>query len=1074
MKKTVLLFIFLIGILLVNAQVKTYEIENQGYFKSPKITKSGTVFTNNHGSSIYLLENKSVISLVDAPGCGNFYQLSPDQIQIGFKFITAEGKQAPALLDLNTKKVTRLHKPVSLCGQVSFSGKGHVAYSIGSQLYVLHNSKTEIYQLGNYANLTPISPNGQHVVYNKENDELFVLDLKTNKEKVITPKGHPAFNPVWSPDGSLIAYSTISSDIFIYNTITETTTFVGHGESVNWSGDSKHLIYTHINRKDLTFYGSDIYKFNLSDHSAINLTKTDQINERGVSVIDQNTIMYHTYEKREIIVSTISGNKVNSTQKIHSIKPWIKIKANDFTLKSSKASCISGSIPFVNQVWDTPYKGTNYNYSSCAPSTAAMALGFYKKVAKWPTYRHNGIKRNYAAYVGNKYTINGYTFNKYSNSAQGGYGYMWGYGSPNSTMKNYIQKHGLNSTQSWNVSYSMVIDQLSSGYPYPICNYLSSSGHLTLAIGYVSGQHTIVFHDPYGNKNNGSWPNYDGTYSYYDWPGYNNGYRSLNGVAWAVTAQGEVTPSNTPELQLPGNNATTVTIPVHLEWSSPVGANAFRIQISKSPAGWNETDGFTSANTPNATVVVNASITTDSYIWSAGEAGSYEAPKSNATYYWSVRSWDSETGTSKYSEVRSFTTEIIKFEKLWVRDDLYGNMPLWFSSENNSERGLAFHGDNLYVVSRNTELSVKILHCSSGNDKGQLNIAGIAGGTYKLNDIETSWDGQILACNLTVNAAGDDFKIYKWIGEASSAQLFLTFNSSSLRLGDSFTVLGNVSQNAVIYAAAANTNKVIRWVITNGIPGTAEIITLQNISNIGTAPEVVPFGVSPSEDFMVNGNAISATQFTANGNYVGEISGGVILGYSNASQMLIIGGSRYYVAFQNNPNSNDPNSQNIRITNITNGVNNATGADVYGVSEKLGSNPNYNCTGDIAIKHSLNPEDIIIYVLSTNNGIAAYRPVALLDSKNQPTGIYTNASKGIAVYPNPVTNLLQIRLNLEANTIAQLRIIGVDGKSYESKTIIVDPNNQEITESVSHLPQGIFLVQVATEETSYTVRFIKN
>jgi hypothetical protein len=1072
MKKIVLLLIFCICYFMSNAQVKTYEIENKGYFKSPTITNQGLIFTNNHGSAIYLRNDKSVQKLIETPGCGNYYNLSSEKTLLGFKLISSDGMQQPAIIDLKSGKIKKLHKPVALCGQVSFSDKGHIAFTIGNQLIVTNGPQSNNYQLKNYANLAPISPDGNHVVYNSKNDELILFDLSTGNQTNFTPKNQPAYNPVWSPNGNLIAYSSIANDIFIYNINNNSTTLVGHGETPSWSTDSKSLIYTHINRKDMKFLGSDIYRFNISDHSATNLTNTDKINERECVWVNHETIIYHTYEQREIQIAKISNNKSQNVTTLHSIKPWIKIKAENQHVKSDKATYIQGNKPFVNQVWDTPYKGTNYNYSACAPSTAAMVLGFYKKVAEWPTYRHNGIKRNYAAYVGNKYTINGYTFNKYSNSAQGGYGYMWGYGSPNSTMKNYIQKHGLNSTQSWNVSYAMVINQLTSGYPYPICSYLSGSGHLTLAIGYVSGQHTIVFHDPYGNKNNGSWPNYDGTYSYYDWPGYNNGYRSLNGVAWAVTAQGEVTLPNTPNPQLPQNNAGSVAVPIQFEWNSPVGANAFRIQVSKTSSGWTETNGFTTSNSPNGTVVVNASITTDSYNWSEGEAGSYEQPESNTTYYWTVRSWDSETGTSKYSEIRSFTTEVIKFEKVWARSNVYETMPSWFSSEGNTERGLTYHGDNLYVVSRNGDIAVKILNSNTGNDVGELNTVGVSGGTYKLNDIETSWDGQILACNLTVNAANSAFKIYKWNNTSSNPQAFITYNDTEVRLGDSFTVLGNISQNAIIYAAAANTNKVIRWKITNGDVGNAETIVLQNLINVGSAPEVVPFGISPSEDFIVNGNTINATQFTSTGAYVGEISGGILPGYSNAGQMLIIGGERYYIAFQNNPNVDDSNSQNIRITNISNGVNNVDPTDVYGISEKLGNNANYNCTGDIAVKHSLNPEDIIIYILSTNNGLAAYRPVALINNKNEQTGLNTNESNGIKIFPNPVSNEITISIDNNNTNTLQMKVFGLDGKLYINKKVKVN-DSHTLKTNVSDLPKGIYLINIISDNYYYSEKFLK-
>lgn len=565
-------------------------------------------------------------------------------------------------------------------------------------------------------------------------------------------------------------------------------------------------------------------------------------------------------------------------------------------------------------------------------------------------------------------------------------------------------------------------------------------------------------------------PNYgSGICGHNDMPGTNTSCPGpLPWSTWFDFLEGG--PQNTPEPELPEKYASNVSVPVNFSWNSPVGANAFRIQVSKTNSGWTESDGFTSASGPNATVVVNASINQDSFYWADGEAGTYTGPKSNTTYYWTVRSWDSETGTSKYSKVRSFTSETIKFEKVWARNNQNENMPDWFSANENSERGIAYHNEKLYIVSRNNGINIKILNSNTGTDAGELSNSGISGGVYKLNDIETSWDGQVLACNLTTDASSSPFKIYTWTSENAYPQEFLSFGNAPYRLGDSFTVLGNVSQNAVIYAAAANTNKIVRWVIANGSVGAPEIITLQNISSVGTAPEVVPFGVSPAEDFLVNGNTIPAAQFTSNGTYIGAISGGVLPGYSNASQMLIQGSNRHYVAFQNNPDTEDPNSQNIRITDITEGVNLVDASDVYGVSEKMGTNANYNCTGDIAIKRSLNPDDIIIFVLSTNNGIAALRPAELINNKSF-TSIADNkmVAGNIQIFPNPAKNKIYIQ-NKNTTGKQTLSIVDMQGKTVMRKTF----NRNEFSINVKDLVNGIYIINMKNDTGNFTKKLIIN
>ena len=45
----------------------------------------------------------------------------------------------------------------------------------------------------------------------------------------------------------------------------------------------------------------------------------------------------------------------------------------------------------------------------------------------------------------------------------------------------------------------------------------------------MKNQYTLIFNDPYGNKNI-SYPGWAGAGAYYDWPGANNGYQNLNAV----------------------------------------------------------------------------------------------------------------------------------------------------------------------------------------------------------------------------------------------------------------------------------------------------------------------------------------------------------------------------------------------------------------------------------------------------------------------------------------------------------------------------------------------------------------
>ncbi|HKK69123.1 MAG TPA: PKD domain-containing protein, partial [Bacteroidales bacterium] len=226
-----------------------------------------------------------------------------------------------------------------------------------------------------------------------------------------------------------------------------------------------------------------------------------------------------------------------------------------FDLKGPKSEqLIPGSVPYTHQVYDTP--DPHYGYGSCAPTCAIMAIGYYNRLPKWPTavtklYPHVS---DYGSYVSDRYRFNEHYFEENTTTsggdvAYGGYGYMWGLGSPNSQMLNYLELHYMESSQLWNssVTWESVVTEIDDDYPLPMCAMLSDAGHLILTKGYIENQHTLIFSEPYGDKNTPGWPSYDGQNVYYDWPGYNNGYQNLDHsgaygvIAWTITAHSSET-----------------------------------------------------------------------------------------------------------------------------------------------------------------------------------------------------------------------------------------------------------------------------------------------------------------------------------------------------------------------------------------------------------------------------------------------------------------------------------------------------------------------------------------------------
>ena len=522
-------------------------LEPEVYLCNPSSTPYGVVLTNNYCNNLYLLVDDNLREILSSPGCGRYYTISYDQIKIGFKIITEDGMQTPVIYDLQRKNITKLYSPVQSAGQPSFSKNGKIAFTIGETLVVFDKKKIRKYNLGVYANLCPISPDENFVVYNDNRDQLWLLNLNDNTKKCITDSKKGYWNPRWSPDSRFIAYSTLDDSIKVYDRILNRTYDIDKGKGCDWSKDSKYLIYYRTETDGHRLINSDLFLTKFDGTEKTQLTNTPEIFEMEPSFVSAQEIIFHNYEKQEIWTGKILGQGLENSKKIYENKRPLKV--NYYKITPNFGSRDSIDVPYVHQVYDTP--DWHNGHWSCAPTTAIMAIAYYRKLPYWDCwcsypYGHISHFGNYicAQYNYREVTYSDTARDPSNNLAWGGYGYMWydGY-SPYSRMYYYLINHGLNSwvdnTPTWDETQA----EVSAGWPYCMCVGLTSAGHLVLAVGQVLNWHTLIFNDPYGNKNTPGYPSYDGKYARYDWPGFNNGYQNLNSVYWCRGARGSWPPA---------------------------------------------------------------------------------------------------------------------------------------------------------------------------------------------------------------------------------------------------------------------------------------------------------------------------------------------------------------------------------------------------------------------------------------------------------------------------------------------------------------------------------------------------
>ncbi len=106
----------------------------------------------------------------------------------------------------------------------------------------------------------------------------------------------------------------------------------------------------------------------------------------------------------------------------------------------------------------------------------------------------------------------------------------------------------------------------------------------------------------------------------------------------------------------------------------------------------------------------------------------------------------------------------------------------------------------------------------------------------------------------------------------------------------------------------------------------------------------------------------------------------------------------------------------------------------------------------------------LLMVLETNETIAA--DGFSLDYEGGQAGIEGTTRQEITMYPNPAKGQLHL---VHSTPIQQVIIYNAEGKLVFSET----PESEKVSMQIGHLPVGIFLVKITTEDQVFTKKFIK-
>lgn len=305
---------------------------------------------------------------------------------------------------------------------------------------------------------------------------------------------------------------------------------------------------------------------------------------------------------------------------------------------------------------------------------------------------------------------------------------------------------------------------------------------------------------------------------------------------------------------------------------------------------------------------------------------------------------------------------------LAIKTNSDNTVTLWILATNN---GIASYKitptnygtfDRMYIASRLVGTKVIVLNGANGDSLKTLDVTGITGGTFGLNDLEVAASGEIFGCNLTTSALTSAFKVYKWNDESSVPVVVVNYTGLALRFGDKFTVTGSSTDNSLtIWAVSATSNKVIKFTTADkGLTFTPTEITLSD-GNAGNSPAIYPNNNNSKMYLKSNGQGVK--EYNADGTFVETLPTAVISTGANALRYFEVGTKKFLTAY-----AYGAGNENLRIVEITNGL--ANGAFI-GTTPSLGTVSNSNGVGDASFSNN-NDGTVTLYVLGTNNGIGSY------------------------------------------------------------------------------------------------------
>lgn len=396
----------------------------------------------------------------------------------------------------------------------------------------------------------------------------------------------------------------------------------------------------------------------------------------------------------------------------------------------------------------------------------------------------------------------------------------------------------------------------------------------------------------------------------------------------------------------------------------------------------------------------------------------------------------------------------------WERSDSLANNRVWNLS-GDVTRGLAYGtmggNERVFVATRHTSgTKVHVLDAATGDSITSMNMTGVTGGTHAISDAGMTEDGKLFVSNLQTGViAASPLKVYMWNNTTDAPTVAVQWGPavSEGRYGDKITVTGNYTTGtAKIYAVKniTGTASIKYWDMTEDLANPGKYIfnqdpkELTTVANLGVLASI---GLRPDNGFYYKINGANMKQYDNAFALVGaESSGSVVAPGGNNAKYIAnndLGEAIVCYFRYNTLASTTSKLGNHKVDILRVNGNNLANATVLASTPSLGNNANGNGAGGIVV-NKLPNNNIELYVLSTNNGMAKYTI----------SGLFTTTSTD-KVLSNINLIVANSKITFNGITPSSIELFNILGQ--KARSIV---NSNEI--STDNL-QGVYIVQVKYE-----------